>query len=140
MTDEEERLRRLLGDRAFVCKLHERRYSCMYCNKGWGLNDPGFRYWRPFGAGNWMVKAGLARVGDPMNVYDAATDKPISAGFETLGRFAQCVDREACDRRRRNLHNGVQLEHLSLIDEIDHRVLEMKDAKAAMAREEKENK
>ena len=132
MSKWEPNIEKLTAEKAFACKVVERRYSCMYCNKGWRLTDPGFVYYRAFSQTHWMVKAGIARVGDPMNVLDANNEFMHTSGWDSLGSFARCADRDACARRRRNLHNGVQHEHLSFLDEIDRRRDEMAATKEAM--------
>lgn len=128
MIDEE-----VFKGRAFACRATDARYSCMYCNKWWSINDPKFEYWRAFTTTHWMVRGGIVRAGDPMNVIDVSTDKPLSAGYDPLGWFARCVDKEACDRRRRNLHNGVPAEHLSFLDEAEHVAASLCDAMKVMA-------
>lgn len=132
-SDLEARFAERIESTAFACRVTERRYSCMYCSKGWNVNDPGFMYWRPFTRNSWLVKHGIVREGDPMNVYDANTNKPFGSGHDPLGWFARCVDRRACDRRRRNLHNHVPAEHLSLLDEIEHTTVTLREAMAVMA-------
>jgi hypothetical protein len=131
--DLEARLAERIKNTAFACRVTDRKYSCMYCNKWWPINDPSFEYWRAFSTPHWMVRHGIVRKGDPMNVIDANTDDPLGAGYDPLGWFARCVDKDACARRRRNTHNGVQQEHLSLLDEIEHTTVTLREAMEVMA-------
>ncbi len=70
-------------------------YTCMYCNKFWPYDDPGFVYWRVDSRGrNLDGRDGRVRSG--------------------IGWFAHCADKAECDRRKRNIRAGVAAEQLEL--------------------------
>lgn len=71
-------------------------YTCMSCNKGWALGDPGFVHYR-FGP-----------AGSP-------TEGMVVG---SLGWFSHCADKDACAHRRTNVHSGQHPEALTLADEL----------------------
>lgn len=104
---------------AIACQVGWRGYSCMSCNKWYALHDPEFVYYREFTERNWLVKEGMARIGDPMCLIDPTAERmsykrTVSGGYEGLGWFAHCRDREACARRRQNVHAGVHPEQIGV--------------------------
>ena len=137
-------LEEVTDGRAFACDIPKvrPRGSCYSCSKSWPVNDDGFENWRRFGENHWMVKAGIVRLGDRMNVVDV--NQPDTRGsfgrssryswaYDPLGWFARCVDKEACEKRHRNNVNHVHPEHLSLLDELDLICETTSAAKAVMA-------
>lgn len=58
-------------------------YTCCHCNRGWRHDDPGFVYWRE-------------------NADGEVLDGRQGRRRDSLGWFAHCADRDACERRRAN--------------------------------------
>lgn len=69
-------------------------YTCCYCSRAWNHDDPGFVYWR--------THNGLA------------LDGRDGRARSSLGWFAHCADRTACERRRANRRAGVDTFQLGL--------------------------
>jgi hypothetical protein len=67
-------------------------YTCYSCNRGWHHDDPGFDYYHIITAGPHKGQKADGRDG---------------RCYSSKGWFARCVNREACEARRRNRHTGV---------------------------------
>lgn len=98
-------------------------YSCMRCNKFYRRTDTDFVFYQPFSDYNYLVKAGLARAGDPMCLIrvEPVTRHPgyglsyeFPGGYGKLGWFGHCADEDACAKRKANIHAHVHPEQEAL--------------------------
>jgi hypothetical protein len=105
------------------CEVTDRVYTCHSCNHPWRVQDfEHFYYYKPFAPDHFLVKAGIAREGDPMCLRFAepradSYHEPstwFSAGHQALGWFARCIDQEQCARYRANNHAGLHYEQTAL--------------------------
>lgn len=105
--------------RAICCPVGlQQGYSCMKCNRWYGINDPEFAYYKQFHDRHWLVKEGLARAGGPMCLLWADTnvfrDAYNLGGMDTYGWFAHCLDKERCAKTSANNHADVHQDQIAM--------------------------